>query len=201
MPRRSQILICGILGFVSNVWLAQHCLFEQWGPSDPWLPRSPQWYWNLYADESDTHGPATLHQASGAMGCDFQVIDASRSDIVSAAPPRMMITRAGFPLRSFEGMHSWGPVTPSHSWAIPIEPRRPNVAWLSVVPFRPLLLGLAVNTILYGSLAWLAIFGPSAVYRRMQTEHRKRLQCCWQCGYDLQGDLSMGCPECGWRRE
>ncbi|MCH8152704.1 MAG: hypothetical protein IH830_10080 [Planctomycetes bacterium] len=24
---------------------------------------------------------------------------------------------------------------------------------------------------------------------------------CIACGYDLRGDLALGCPECGWRRE
>lgn len=199
--RWPQILISAILGFVFNIWLAHLCLFEQLAPGRPWLPMSAQWYWDLYADDSDKHGPAKFAYTSGAPGCDFLVIDASPPDIGDAAPPRMMITRAGFPLRSFEGMHSWGPVTPAYSWAIPITPRNPNVAWLSVIPYRPLPLGILSNTALYGSMAWLVIFGPIAVYRSIQAEQRKRLKCCHRCGYDLQGDLDGGCPECGWRRD
>ena len=75
-----------------------------------------------------------------------------------------------------------------------------NVAWLSVIPYRPLPLGIIVNTSVYGWLAWLVIFGPVAVYRGIQREQRRLKQCCHQCGYDLQGDLTRGCPECGWRR-
>lgn len=202
MPRRwFRLLICAIVGFGVNIWIAHHCLFDQWAPGPPWLPMSAQRYWNRYADEAGKFGPAWMEHASGAVGCDFMIIGSSRADNANAAPPRMMITRAGFPLRSFEGMHSWGAVTPSHSWAIPITPRHVNVAWLSVIPLRPLPLGIIVNTTLYGSLTWLVMFGPMAVYRGMQAEHRRRKNCCHQCGYDLQGDLSRGCPECGWRRE
>jgi len=198
--RWPQILICAIVGFGVNLWLAHHCLFEQWGPGPPWLPMSAQSYWDRYSDDSDKYGSARFEHVSGAVGCDFLIIGAPRPDLPGAAPPRMMITRAGFPLRAFEGMHSWGSVTPAYSWAIPITARHVNVAWLSVIPYRPLPLGIIVNTSVYGLLAWLVIFGPVAAYRGIQRERRRLKQCCHQCGYDLQGDLTRGCPECGWRR-
>jgi hypothetical protein len=137
---------------------------------------------------------------SGAIGCDFLVIDASPPDLGDGAPPRMMITRAGFPWRSFEGMHSWGLVKPAYSWSIPIEPHALNVAWVSVIPYRPLPLGLILNSLLYGGLTWVLIFGPLALRRRFLNERWRRTRCCHQCGYDLRGDLAAGCPECGWRR-
>ena len=69
--RWPQIVICAIVGFGVNLWLAHRCLFEQWGPGPPWLPMSAQWYWNRYADDPGKHGPAKFEHLSGAVGCDF----------------------------------------------------------------------------------------------------------------------------------
>ncbi len=49
----------------------------------------------------------------------------------------------------------------------------------------------------YAALLWLLVFGPFTARRFIR---RKRGRCI-NCGYDLRGDFSAGCSECGWRRE
>lgn len=65
------------------------------------------------------------------------------------------------------------------------------------LPYRPIWLGFAINTMLYASIIWLptlVIFTASRFIRR----NRGR---CIKCGYDLRRGASVGCPECGWGRE
>lgn len=192
--------MCALVGAAANLVIAWRCLYWQQGPHVPRLLPPAQRYWDRYADRSEHHGPAKYHHLCGAVGCDFLIIDASPWSIGEAAPPRMMITTAGFPFRSFEGMHSWGPVTPPRAWAIPVDPHSPNVAWLSALPYRPRLTGLILNTALYGGMFWCAVFGPFALWRYINEDQRRRLHHCPQCDYDLRGNLEAGCPECGWGR-
>jgi hypothetical protein len=184
-----------------NAWLAHYCLLHHSAPFTTWPHFSAQTYWDRYAQPSVRHGPARFHHVSSAIGCDFMVIDASRPDIGEGAPPRMMITRAGFPLRAFEGMHSWGGVEPAFACAIPIKPRDLNVAWVSVIPCRPLVLGLIGNVVFFGGLAWIVVAAPGVLFRRIKAERWRLAHCCHQCGYDLRGEIDRGCPECGWRRQ
>jgi hypothetical protein len=58
------------------------------------------------------------------------------------------------------------------------------------VLFYPLI-GIALVIILY-------ILARNGGWRRW---HRRRRGACLNCGYDLRGDVSHGCPECGWRRD
>ena len=62
---------------------------------------------------------------------------------------------------------------------------------------RPLWTGFLANVIFYAAILWLLSLTPYALRRSIR---RKRGHCI-NCGYDLRGDLSSGCPECGWRRE
>ncbi|MEE9128821.1 MAG: hypothetical protein V3T84_02300 [Phycisphaerales bacterium] len=69
-----------------------------------------------------------------------------------------------------------------------------------VFPLIPIWSGLFLDSVFY-AVCILAIFfgltGPGIV---AGTIRRKRGQCI-KCGYDLRGNLSHGCPECGWQRE
>ena len=53
------------------------------------------------------------------------------------------------------------------------------------------------NTAFYGAVLWMLSFVPAT----LRAVHRRKRGLCIKCGYDLRGDLSYGCPECGWRRE
>lgn len=54
-------------------------------------------------------------------------------------------------------------------------------------------------------LAWLSVLllfeSVWRSYRFVVRLQRRRSGYCILCGYDLRGEFSSGCPECGWRRE
>lgn len=62
-----------------------------------------------------------------------------------------------------------------------------------LVPLYPRWSGLAVNTIFYGAIFWLAIPGPKLLRRAL----RRRRGQCPGCGYDLAHHDHETCPECG----
>ncbi len=66
-----------------------------------------------------------------------------------------------------------------------------------IIPTAVVPIGFAANTLIYGVLLWLLALAPFTA-RRMIRHGRGH---CLKCGYDLRGDFSAGCPECGWRRE
>ena len=66
-----------------------------------------------------------------------------------------------------------------------------------VLPLRPIWPSFAINTIFYAVLVWCVTLVPFTARRFI----RNRRGHCIKCGYDLRGDSSAGCPECGWRRE
>lgn len=59
------------------------------------------------------------------------------------------------------------------------------------LPLRPNLPGLAVDSVLFGVLAWVAVFAPFRLRRAV----RRRRGLCPYCAYDVRG-LDV-CPECG----
>ncbi len=67
----------------------------------------------------------------------------------------------------------------------------------SILPFRPLWPGFAINTVFYAAILWLLICGPSALRRFI----RRKRGLCVACGYDLSHADHVACPECGWRGE
>ncbi|MEE9129209.1 MAG: hypothetical protein V3T84_04260 [Phycisphaerales bacterium] len=54
-----------------------------------------------------------------------------------------------------------------------------------------------INTLLGATVLWLAMLAPITLRRII----RRKRGLCIKCGYDLRGDFSTGCPECGWRRD
>lgn len=198
---RWSLIIAVLLGALSNYAIALFCLWWQQGPRTPDPHETAQWLWNSYARPNPQYGPAYFRDAhSGALGCDFFILAADPAVNPSSVYPCMMITRAGFPVRAFEGMHSWGGVRPSYAWAIPIRPFRPNVAWVSVLPLRPMLPGFVINTAVYGGIIWMFIFGPMHMFANARRRWRVMQGRCQSCGYDLRSKFDAGCPECGWRR-
>ena len=98
---------------------------------------------------------------------------------------------AGWPLLGlhFFGPWSWAELEAGVNWN---EDR-----WDFDLPYIPIWPGFAVNTIFYAVILWMLTLGPITARRMIR---RKRGHCI-KCGYDLRGDFSSGCPECGWRRE
>lgn len=70
-----------------------------------------------------------------------------------------------------------------------------------VMPYRPIALGLLVDTVCYAvvlALLWAILVIPRRFFVEVS---RLRRGCCVRCGYDIGYDFPHGCPECGWRRE
>lgn len=68
-------------------------------------------------------------------------------------------------------------------------------------PLRPIWPGFALNTLFYtlvGALFWFGFIEGSRRFCRLIRRMRGH---CQKCGYDLRNRTSMGCPECGWRRQ
>jgi hypothetical protein len=100
----------------------------------------------------------------------------TRQTLSTIADPELL----GVPLPRFDGM-----------------PRGSGATYYSEVPTGVKPFGLAANTLL-GAAAWsLPLFGPG--WARAMWRRRKGL--CAVCGYDLRGQVSPGCPECGSGRE
>ncbi len=51
-------------------------------------------------------------------------------------------------------------------------------------------------------LSWIGIIWMAVLKdRHLQSQQRMAKGLCPTCEYNLRGELSTGCPECGWRRE
>lgn len=105
--------------------------------------------------------------------------------------------RVGWPLLSFEGGWCVAKTTPyGPTWIglvqCPAWAQR-LVGW-HVIPLRPVWVGAAINTALYGSVIWIA-FALPLFYR---TRRRIKLNLCPHCGYPL--DAGARCAECGVER-
>jgi hypothetical protein len=63
-------------------------------------------------------------------------------------------------------------------------------------PFAPIWPGFVIDTLFYAAI-WGGLFFGFASAKRGIRRARGR---CPECGYDLRGNLSAGCSECGWKR-
>lgn len=105
----------------------------------------------------------------------------------------VQIVLAGWPASCYQGATTkvFGQSRTHHGLYEPpellgVKPRR-------VVPLHPRWTGLAVDTIFYGAIFWLAIPGPKLLRRVL----RRRRGQCPDCGYDLAHHEHATCPECG----
>jgi hypothetical protein len=64
------------------------------------------------------------------------------------------------------------------------------------LPIKPILAGFVANSVMYASALWLLLFAPGQLRRHLRHKRGR----CIKCGYDLRGNFSAGCPECGWQR-
>lgn len=68
----------------------------------------------------------------------------------------------------------------------------PTLLWRAL-PLWPIWAGFAADSVFYAAMLWLPLRGLRAVRRFMRLNRGM----CLVCGYDLRGDRSRACPECG----
>lgn len=120
------------------------------------------------------------------------------------------IIESGWPMRSLrQWMKLWavGDATPPRDFELTlhysIETTALN-AWIDryihvsgswPLPWMPMVLGFATNTLFYGAVLFVPLFGVGVLKRR----RRMKRGLCVRCAYDITG-LSV-CPECGQERK
>jgi len=113
----------------------------------------------------------------------------------SARDKYVQIVLAGWPASCYQGTTEFFSQSltrhglfepPELASDLGVKPRR-------LVPLYPRWTGLAVNSIFYGAIFWLAVPGPKLLRRVLR---RRRGQCAG-CGYDLTHHEHETCPECG----
>jgi hypothetical protein len=77
-------------------------------------------------------------------------------------------------------------------------PTRQSVLTFRALPYRPVWLGLVVDTVVYAGLWGLLVVGGRGLLRRARIGRGR----CPLCAYELgpSGGTGAGCPECGWGR-
>lgn len=102
----------------------------------------------------------------------------------------------GFP---FRGQYSWFEYDPAIAGGVGMQRFRGMMilgTWVRL-PTGIIWTGFIANTVLYAGL-WAAVtVGAVAATRRTRVYLRRKKGCCIHCGYDLRGNTSGTCPECG----
>ncbi len=126
----------------------------------------------------------------------FDPANLSEEEFLERADERSFYTvkvaTYGWPIRCL-GLEEW---SESHG-LVPFSRQTSGLRiGTTILPARPVWGGFIVNTLLYAIfLALIAIVGYQA--RRVFRVMRSR---CPNCAYQLVGDVSAGCSECGWNR-
>ncbi len=138
--------------------------------------------WSTISHEIDLAGPEVF---------EIQIQDARGWPMLSM---RCTFLRAGAIPGPITGREVVGGYElPPRSWTRGLIP----TTKLRALPYIPIPFGFVVNTLSYAAFIGISITGALAgrhVTRRARGH-------CIKCGYDLRGDFSAGCSECGWRRD
>ena len=149
-------------------------------PIETWLPR---WAFPRAARPDDLHPTCDWHLAETASGWPF--LAAYSSMLWKLLGPGGEGSGAEIDAKIYGGITGPWLQPPETEW------------WQFALPLKPLWLGFALDTLVYGAL-WGGLLLVPRLGRRFVRFSRG---CCGSCGYDLRGEFSSGCPECGWRRE
>ena len=120
--------------------------------------------------------------------------------------PSYAVVESGWPFHCLEAQGRWswerGPIATDglridRDLDLSLGGPRQIVQDQRTIPLRPIWPGFAINTAFYATVLWLLTLTPFTARRVI----RHKRGHCIKSGYDLRGDYSTGCPECGWRRE
>jgi hypothetical protein len=160
-------------------WIRQEdfALAKWWSSAPSDFPKDPQ-----------------VHFVRGSKFGTVQVVAASRADHTWCV---LQTVSVGWPRPAFTGSR----------WVRGVRPLQTSDEWtlfrVRVVPFLPKLDGFAFNALAIASVPFILIgitFVIDDLARALKVWMTRKVGCCPECQYDLRGNPSAGCPECGWRR-
>jgi len=221
---KQRLLRCALAGFLFNAVLTSfYCwdLLRDDAPlqlrfpdrSRPYPPSMLRYWWD--------HAPA--RGAAAAPTYRWSRLTAHGSmEIISAPTIRphaatntfdvLCSVEAGWPMPSISTTR-W-----EHSVPFPRDGAYRSSLRGSPFTYMPHPIGLPFNVLFFASYALLCSFLIDMVHdsvrearrerkRRIARKYRRRhliallARHCRRCGYDLRGNPTAGCPECGWRRK
>ena len=97
-----------------------------------------------------------------------------------------------FPCVAKTTFRTFNPDSVAESGSLTFAPRISRALGLRDLPARPVLPGLAADSLILGTLVFVAASLPAHVRRAL----RRRRGLCPACGYDLRATPGQ-CPECG----
>lgn len=120
--------------------------------------------------------------------------DGSNPNVIKVDNYSIDIVELGWPMRCIAG-EQWNELhMPTTPWQVTSGMFQ---AFGAQWPNRVLWLGMFINVLFYSALIALSFF----CLRYSRRAVRKKRGHCLKCAYDLRGDYSTGCPECGYGRE
>ena len=140
--------------------------------------------WLINKSRDPWSGITQTYEEDYGLGVATQTIDVN--DIIPGSdkpgPDRqMVVVRSGFPFASMAGVQ----YVPHAALRSPGQTDQ--------LPLKPIPVGFGVNSVLYAVIAYGVLRGAYAA--------RRRLVChpghCHGCNYDLTGNTTGVCPECG----
>jgi hypothetical protein len=183
-PRAKRLVVrlsaCAVIGAVATIGVAWSALsFAPVRTRDAKMGPGKGWQMAVPEDWPPAPGFDLLESGRGW----------STSTKVEEHPPREFLlvrARAGLPLPALTGTRLQGPFA---------RPRWPPVVGdaEAPLPMRPLWTGFAIDTSLYGVIAF-AVWSAAGLVRGSRRRARSH---CTACGYDLKGVKLDECPECG----
>lgn len=167
--------------------------FERWGTPDGVEHAGLGWTIMLAQDIRLADGRPRAGRPVAGAGLAFKALP-----VMSPGSPNdktLQVVRAGWPLRCLQGERT---IIGGQSRLVSlVEPPRRVLALgvkpMRLLPLRPAWGRFALGLVFWAAVLWLLIPGPLYA-RRLVRRRRGR---CPGCGYDVRGDFTQGCPECG----
>jgi hypothetical protein len=148
------------------------------------------WPWRVPASWPRDCTPEWRDLSPGAEACSFVEPFQEPPEAPRLSPSQVRFRvhrfRAGWPF------YALGSISGHGADGGTFENGRIRIWQGHIVPARPLL-GFALDTAFYGTLAFLLWSAPAAIRRRTRRARGR----CPACGYDLKDNTAPICPECG----